>query len=175
MWDEGGQKSYLSTHVDDRLCFGPRRTARSTAQDILKVFLGSDLGEARFALGLLIERDWAARTVSISQEKLIGEVLERFNLAEAAPSKCPLVPGPPLITDTTLPPLTEAESSLYRSIVGTIMYLGTMTRPDVSFASTQLARFMASPTNEHLHAAIRTFCYMKGSMHLRLHFGSFQP
>jgi hypothetical protein len=55
------------------------------------------------------------------------------------------------------------------------MYLGIMLRPDISFASTQLARFMASPTLEHMRAALRTMVYIKGPMHFRLHFGGFQP
>jgi hypothetical protein len=66
MRGEGEEKTYIFTHVDDGLCFGPRGTARATAQSVLKVFPERDLGEVRFALGLFIERDWAARTVSIS-------------------------------------------------------------------------------------------------------------
>jgi hypothetical protein len=34
---------------------------------------------------------------------------------------------------------------------------------------------MASPTHEHLRAALRTICYVKGTMRYRLHFGGFSP
>jgi hypothetical protein len=74
-------------------------------------------------LGLRIERDWAARTVSISLEKLIGEALERFHLAEA-PRKPLLVSWVPLTQDATQPPLDDNESSVYLSILGTVMYWG---------------------------------------------------
>ena len=50
-------------------------------------------GEAKWVLGMLIERDRSAQTVSISQEAFINSILARFNLADATILSTPLAPG----------------------------------------------------------------------------------
>ena len=41
-----------------------------------------DLGEAHFVLGIQIERNRQARTLSISQQQYIKKVVERFDMSQ---------------------------------------------------------------------------------------------
>jgi hypothetical protein len=59
-------------------------------------------------------------------------------------------------------------ATTYRSIVGGIMYAMTCTRPDLSFAASQLARLMAKPTSCALAAAKHTLRYLKANPGLPL-------
>jgi hypothetical protein len=59
-----------------------------------------------------------------------------------------------------------ADASLYRSIVGSLLYL-THTRPDISFAVGYVSRFMEAPTTttEHFAAVKRILRYLAGTMY----------
>ena len=53
------------------------------------------------------------------------------------------------------------EASLYRQIVGSILYLSNGTRPDISFSTGQLARFMSKPNSYHLSMAKHLLKYLR--------------
>lgn len=48
------------------------------------------------------------------------------------------------------------------------MWVSTLTRPDVTYAVNQCAKFMANPGLAHIHAAKRILRYLKGTKHLKL-------
>ncbi|GLT33379.1 hypothetical protein SLA2020_079750 [Shorea laevis] len=68
---------------------------------------------------------------------------------------------------------TKADSSYYRSLIGSLLYL-TATRPDLMFAASYLSRFMSAPSKLHLVAAKRVLRYIKGTYELGLWFDSNQ-
>ena len=49
----------------------------------------------------------------------------------------------------------------YRSLVGSLLYVATGTRPDIAFAVCQLSRHLEQPSEEHWKAAIRVLRYLK--------------
>jgi hypothetical protein len=95
-----------------------------------------------FALGLHISHNWDDDTIAISQEKLIGEALARFGMLSCAPCTTPLSGGVTLTSVTTHPPLNRDEESRYRSMLGTLQYIATMTRPDLCYAASTREKFM---------------------------------
>ena len=54
----------------------------------------------------------------------------------------------------------------YRQAIGSLMYLMVGTRPDLAFAVGKLARFSASPTDEHWVAVKHVLRYVAGTQHL---------
>jgi hypothetical protein len=50
------------------------------------------------------------------------------------------------------------------------MYLGSATRPDISFAVSKLSRFVSKPRDDHWHALERVLRYLKGTMSLDIHY-----
>eukprot|EP00961_Rhodomonas_salina_P224502 3035161-Rhodomonas_salina.1 len=48
------------------------------------------------------------------------------------------------------------------------MYTAVLTRPDISCAVNQCARFMSNPGPDHIAAAKRILKYLKGTKHLKL-------
>ncbi|XP_019051643.1 PREDICTED: uncharacterized protein LOC109114060 [Nelumbo nucifera] len=62
--------------------------------------------------------------------------------------------------DTSSPFL--ADPTQYRRHIGRLMYL-TVTGPDLCFTVNCLSQFMHDPKQEHLDAALRVVCYLKGT------------
>ncbi|EOY15694.1 DNA/RNA polymerases superfamily protein [Theobroma cacao] len=64
---------------------------------------------------------------------------------------------------------SRAGSSMYRSIIGSLLYL-TASRPNIMFSASLLSRFMQSPSQTHFAAAKRVLRYIKGIIDLGLKF-----
>ncbi|XP_050946570.1 secreted RxLR effector protein 161-like [Cucumis melo] len=61
------------------------------------------------------------------------------------------------------------DPSLYRSLVGSLMYL-TTTRPDILFAVSMLSRFMTNPKRSHWEAGKRVLRYILGTINFGIYY-----
>lgn len=52
---------------------------------------------------------------------------------------------------------------LYQRAIGSLMYAGTSTRPDISFAIATLSQYMRNMGREHWEAVKRVLRYLKGT------------
>jgi hypothetical protein len=55
-------------------------------------------------------------------------------------------------------------------MVGSLLYLSCWTRPDISFAVSELSRFVSDPGLVHMQAAKRVIRYLKGTKELKLRY-----
>ena len=58
----------------------------------------------------------------------------------------------------------------YSQIIGSLMYLASATRPDISFAVSKLSRFVSNPGDVHWHALEGIMRYLKGTASYGLHY-----
>ncbi len=58
----------------------------------------------------------------------------------------------------------------YSQIIGSLMYLASVTRPDISFAVSKMSRFMSNPGIDRWHALERVMRYLRGTMSYRIHY-----
>jgi hypothetical protein len=63
---------------------------------------------------------------------------------------------------------TMSELWNYPSIIGMLLYLSTNTRPDISFAVSQVGRFSSAPKQSHARAVKTIFRYLAGTGDLNL-------
>ncbi|XP_066941031.1 uncharacterized protein [Macrobrachium rosenbergii] len=63
-----------------------------------------------------------------------------------------------------------ANPKLYREIVGSLIYIMTGTRPDLSYVVTKLSQYMSNPTIAHLSLARHVLKYLKGTLYYCLTF-----
>jgi hypothetical protein len=67
-------------------------------------------------------------------------------------------------------PLSKAGHSEYMSIIGSVQYIAVVTRPDIAFAASTLARFMSCPTNQLMNCARRLLRYLNTTKDLVLRY-----
>eukprot|EP00253_Pinus_taeda_P031816 PITA_31816 len=126
--------------------------------DVMKSeFEMTDLGFLRYFLG--IEVDQSENGVFISQVKYVEAVLKRFNMQDSKAAMTPTVMGLKLTKEDNS---KDFDPSLYKSIVGSLMYL-TATRLDIMFVVSLISKFMERPKEAHWQAVKRIPRYVKGT------------
>eukprot|EP00798_Chlamydomonas_sp_ICE-L_P027385 gene27385-biopygen3230 len=115
------------------------------------------------SLDMQLTLDAEGRTTQIilSQHNAITALVERFNQCKAHEGNAtiPMLAGAwtgDAVNSALLP-----NNKLYISLVGSLIYLSTCTRPDIAYAVSCLSRFSAVPTRAHWKAAKRLLLYLK--------------
>ena len=62
----------------------------------------------------------------------------------------------------------------YSQIIGSLMYLASAPRPDISFVVSKLSRFVSNPGDDHWKALERVIRYLKGTMNYGIHYTGYQ-
>ncbi|CAI7863890.1 unnamed protein product, partial [Closterium sp. NIES-53] len=104
-----GSLSFSASHSDASLFL------RSSSRRFF--ILCKDLGDLTHYLGMAITRDRPARTITLSQSHYIGQILEKFEMAQASPVATPLPFGHQLA-----PPTSPSSTRPYAELVGSLMY-----------------------------------------------------
>ena len=162
----------FAVHVDDIFSIANPPEENARFRDQLKSLWDiSDLGPAKFALGIAIERD--DDTVSLSQTAFIDRILEQFGQSDAHPTDTPMVAGLQLRRPDKSSPIPPEVAEWiartpYRELIGSLNYIAVATHPDIAFAVGRLASFLDCFREEHWSAAIRVLRYLKGTKSLSL-------
>jgi hypothetical protein len=103
-------------------------------------------------LGIKFEKNAEDNSINMTQKGLIKKIIATAGMNDCNPNWTP-ASTTPLGIDPDGEPMDEEWS--YRSIVGMLLYLTTNTRPDCSFAVSQVGRFCHDPKKSHA-TAIKT-------------------
>ncbi|GJV29019.1 retrovirus-related pol polyprotein from transposon TNT 1-94 [Tanacetum coccineum] len=125
-------------------------------------FKMSMMGQMSFFLGLQISQ--SPRGIFINQTKYALEFLKKYVMDSSDPVDTLMVDQTKLDEDLQGTPV---DATRYRGMIGSLMYL-TSSRPDLVFVVSMSARYLAKPTEKHLHAAKRISRYLRGTMNIGL-------
>jgi len=109
-------------------------------------------------LGIKFVKDPKTNAITLTQKGLINKILQAKDMVDCNPNWLP-ASQVGLGSDPDGQPMRESWS--YASIVGMLLYLSTNTRPDISFAVSQVARFSHSPKQSHATAIKVLIRYLK--------------
>ncbi|CAI7890439.1 unnamed protein product [Closterium sp. NIES-53] len=160
MLGEGEQRSFMVVYVDDILIFSPSSDlVKEVMVKLRDKFKCKALGDVSFYLGLHIERDVEKRCMRVHQRKYLEALAANFGQSEGHvatpfPSGFKCVKGPE--EDS----VGEEERRRFHSLVGSLIYAAVNTRPDVAFATGQLARVVQFPNEEQVAAGMRVAKYL---------------
>ena len=116
-----------------------------------------DRGRLHLFLGLRIRQE----EDKVNQECYIETIIERFQTDQCKPSRTPADLNLKLQTAQNVD--EEVDQRIYRSLVGSLIYLAKQTRSDIMFTVNILSRFMNAPTNQHWLCGKRLLRYLQGA------------
>ena len=163
---------WVLVYVDDILIADncSKLRARFVA-DISKRFPTEDKGELEWILNTAITRDRAARTLNLSQALYAADLVAKFSAyfdrSRSRRFDSPMEEGlelsaadQPAVGSVEHDEMSEFRTA-YMAIVGGLLWLANMTRVDIAYSASQLARFMTNPGPPHFNAAIRVLIYVR--------------
>ena len=143
----------IPVFIDDiTLATKSKEVLDKAVEELSKHFPLRDLGPTSFLLGIHITRDFEKRTIALSQCQYIINMLNHFGHANCRPVSTPMDLG---LHFTAAMGATTDEDKVYMltapyfGAVGTFMYLGLTTCPDISNAVGILSCFSANPGPTH--------------------------
>jgi transposase InsO family protein len=148
----------MVVYTDDCLIFAPNDTIiDSLIADLSALYKLEDQGDVHDYLGIRIEKDNTTKTISMTQTGLIESIIQDLNLETSSNTKT--TPSDSILhSDSNGEP--RQESWHYRSVIGKLNYLAQNSRPDISYAVHQCARFCTRPTALHELAVKRIARYL---------------
>jgi len=165
--------TYIEVYVDDIFgCISPGKDQwLSKFVEYLETECApcKSLGEIKSCLGIEISWSDDRKKFSISCKDKILALLERHNLQDIVSRATPLEPGvnfEKLMADS--PKLDAARKEIYQSIVGSLLYIMRIARPDIYFAVWLLACGMSTPTEAMFTQAIHCLRYLSGTIEFLL-------
>jgi len=132
-------------HLDDHRQFEERLEAM---YDLLR-----KLGELKWFLGIRVLRDWTAGTIWLIQDSFIDKVIKKFDLdVKSSGVRYPAVPLVESVLAQSAEETDHQRTQLYQQLVGSLVYISTFTRADVTRAHSVLAWHLQNPGQKHISA-----------------------
>ena len=168
----GQDKIILTSWVDDGLFYAAStRAANVLAEQLNERFGDVGTAPAKFYLGMNIIQfpGQPEKGIFLTHQSMIEKNHKKFKI-QAPPADTPL---PTRVYISKGDRLKEGEPPIeykYRQINGYCSYVAMSTRPDVTFATSQLARVQNSPAQKHADLCDRTASYLHHTRTLGVHY-----
>jgi len=162
-------KCVLTLYVDDSIIAGDEELIEDTIESLKKVFNIKVQGDLEDYLGCEITRN--ERGFCISQRRIIEDLVERFkDYLSGREFKTPSSSGYRVIRpdDDSEDCLKNEEQMLYRSAVGSLLYLVKHSRPDLSNSVREFSKVMDRAEQSHWRELLRMVKYVSLSRNKEL-------
>jgi hypothetical protein len=157
---------WLCLYVDDV-------TVAASSEEVYRWFIGelgarfpinpTESGDLDWILSMAIIRDKERGTLKLNQERAIIKLYQSLGLDEIDAAK----PRGPVVTPMAaerLPKVEQPEFSKdefdYLSVLGSVLHINMLTRPDISFAVNNLSRHASCPGKRHRDTLVRVVRYL---------------
>jgi hypothetical protein len=141
--------------------------AQNAIKQLQDKYLFTGGNDLQWFLGMEIIRDRTNRRIQLSQSAYsdkISRLADKKNLRHDTPmASLELLPRKNLAT--------LAEVNKYQRKIGSLLFAAVTTRPDIAFATSRLARFLANPSQDHQDAADRVLLYLQSTKQRALQLG----
>ena len=155
-------KFFIAVYVDDMILAGSKEDEmKKVKEQLLLKFDIKDLGKLRYFLGMSVIQNDEKATTWMGQPTYIEKLLTKMGMNNCNPVKTPMNSGDHLVKANENAESRDQQG--YQSLIGSLLYLATCTRPDIAFAVGVLARFCSKPDQSHWTAAKRVLRYLKGT------------
>ena len=155
---DGKVELIMAAHIDDILIAGSDEACRDFHAALTTEFPTINLGELTWYADCAFKRNWGLGTLGITQKAFVESMLNRFGVNLS--SDIPATPG------VEIGPREEGEPKgewPHREAVGSLMWLSTMTGPEISNAVRAVACHSHNPTDWHWKTVLKIMAYLHGT------------
>jgi hypothetical protein len=164
----GAQGVILCLYVDDILIFGTSLDVINEVKNFLyQSFNMKHLGEANVILNIKLIK--GENEITLLQSHYVEKVLSHFGYKDSKPSPTPCDLSLVLRKNKKI----GRDQLRYSQIIGSLMYLASATRSDISFAMSKLIQFTSNLGDDHWHVFERVMHYLAGIMDYRVHYSGY--
>ena len=159
------EKVHMIIWVDDLIIAANDDDVLQSVKEMLKSkFRMKDLGKLTHFLGIDFEQ--SADCVKMSQCKYVQKILKRFDMSNCRARATPCEQKLDYSDDAEV----MDDVKKYREAVGSLIYLATCTRPDLSFVVSKLSQYFTRPTTDQWTTVKHVLRYLKGTQNKELCF-----
>lgn len=151
------ERIILVLYVDDGLILSKSESVLIKVLKLLESRFKITYQKPDIFVGLEIERGRDS-CISINVSTFIHRIIKRFGLTDANGLKIPADPNV-CLTDPQHEP--SEETVPYRELIGSLIFIATTCRPDISYITNVLSRYMNNYGRIHWNAAKRVVRYLK--------------
>jgi hypothetical protein len=167
----------ISVYVDDLNIIGHIKDIDEAHNHLKIEFEMKDLDKTKFCLGLQLEH--LQTGILVHQSAYVQKVWERFNMDKTYAFRTSIVLRALEKEADQFRPKQDGEEVLeleypYISVIGELMYLANITRPDIAFAVNCLAGHSAAPTMRYWNDIKNILRYLHATTGLGLFFRKIQ-
>ena len=156
--EKQNEKVFLIVWVDDLIiAANNEKVVKSVKMLLTERFKMKDLGKLNNFLGIDFKQ--SEGKVTMTQERYANKILSRFGMQDCRSRETPCESK----FDYTDDAEKLKEPRMYREAVGSLIYLATCTRPDLSFVVSKLSQHFSEPSEEHWNTVKHVFRYIKGT------------
>ena len=160
---DGKVKLIMAVHADGIVIAGTDEACRDFRAALNNKFPANNLCELTWYTGCAFQRNWELGTLEITQKAFVESMLNHCGVNSS--SDIPAIRGVELCSSEEGKPKGDWP---YKEAVGSLMWLSTMTRPDISNAVRVVSRYSHTPTDRHWKAVLETMAYLHGTMGMGL-------
>ena len=157
-----GEMFLIAVYVDDILLAGKTQERMTEVKQALsRQFEVKDMGALHYFLGVKFIQDQTTGNVWMGQQSYTEKILKRYGMQDCKTIRTLVDTSTKLVKAKDED--TFVDQAQYQSAVGSLLYLSAATRPDITYAVGNVAKFCAKPTKQHWMAVKRIFRYLKGT------------
>ena len=160
----GKEWCWIATYVDDIfLCTNSPRLRDELLEHMASEWEVKYDPELQWALNTKISRDRETGVLKVSQEGYIRELLTKFGMSHAHPAMTPAkeVNDLPHPDEVTQEEMDKVKDYRFRELVGALLWIATVSRPDIAVAVMHGARHQHRPTLALWSYLCRILRYLK--------------
>lgn len=160
-----GVKVILIIYVDDVLLVSSSSSMiKIIMKDLKQEFKIREL-KLKYFVGMEIER--VNNSIYICQRDYIEQIIEKFCMSNSNPVNTP--------ADVNVVISKKVDEDIvnfpYREAIGSLLFLSSVSRPDISFAVNVLSRYVNNPSQQHVNALKRVIRYLINTKDLCITYG----
>ena len=165
-WRWKGHTMNFAIHVDDIVGTPSSDEIREEFTRLMKEEFGQDQVtggvETEAVLGMAITRDWARKTITISQGGFVRKFLKNFGYEKCTKKVDSPLPASQEFEKWEGEPMDDELPMSFLAFVGSLNWLVCSTRPDLAHACAMMSRYASNPGPAHVKCAKHILAYLAG-------------